>query len=376
MSATFRTALFLSASILLNSCGSSSGDEQDEASSETNRPPEDTLVVVDSIGVLAGDSCYMFGEIVDAFPMSDGGVAVLDGINGRVRVYDGEGEHLLSLGGMGEAPGEFQYPNQLAVLPSGKIVVAEMLLGKISVFDEAGEYETSWAFDEYGVFQFDMQPFDDSTLVFYNFSMHPTGGGLSVRFDLSRYAADTGQPLEDFVDFEGEADPSTDFIPGYICFATDHAGRLYLSRCGAESWTVERMGAQGPVDSIQLFEERQRVALESDTADVPGAYIVGYMYSQSDGTQERMYTNRPEKHPFISRLACGPDGNLWARRGGSGQQVWDVVSPDGDWEGVCRVPAADAMSDPQMEIGPGGVVLFDWDPMDCPVLYILDRAGD
>jgi hypothetical protein len=43
-------------------------------------PVEDTLIAVDSIGALTGDSCYVFGEIADVFPMRNGKIAVLDNI--------------------------------------------------------------------------------------------------------------------------------------------------------------------------------------------------------------------------------------------------------------------------------------------------------
>jgi len=48
-----------------------------------------------------------------------------------IRVFDGQGRHLADLGRRGEAPGEFDFPTDVKVAPSGDLVVCDALNGRI-----------------------------------------------------------------------------------------------------------------------------------------------------------------------------------------------------------------------------------------------------
>ena len=63
-----------------------------------------------SIGVVDGPVEYQFVELSSAARRSDGKVVVVDRGTRTVRLYDGEGSFLKTLGGPGSGPGEFQDP--------------------------------------------------------------------------------------------------------------------------------------------------------------------------------------------------------------------------------------------------------------------------
>jgi DNA-binding beta-propeller fold protein YncE len=58
----------------------------------------------------------------------------------RVLVIDSDGDLKLSFGRQGEAPGEFSYPNGIAVDDSGRIFVADGNNGRMQAFDKDGEF--------------------------------------------------------------------------------------------------------------------------------------------------------------------------------------------------------------------------------------------
>lgn len=78
-----------------------------------------------AIGVMDGDSAYIFGEVVDAEFLSDGSVAILDRQARDLRVFDESGEFRYSVGGPGEGPGEMDFPVALVVPSPGELWVVE-----------------------------------------------------------------------------------------------------------------------------------------------------------------------------------------------------------------------------------------------------------
>jgi hypothetical protein len=82
-------------------------------------------------------------------------------------------------------------------------------------------------------------------------------------------------------------------------------------------------------------------------------------------------TNIPELHPFISDLGVDSEGNIWARRGGVEQDMWDVLSPEGVWLREAVIETFTPESIPKVVMGPGGFIAFELNPEDvCRVLLL------
>lgn len=75
-----------------------------------------------SIGVLEGDSAYLFQRIVDARFTPDGHILVADGGLAIIREYGPDGTFLAQMGGRGDGPGEFQSLRDIEVVPPDTIV--------------------------------------------------------------------------------------------------------------------------------------------------------------------------------------------------------------------------------------------------------------
>lgn len=366
-----RTLLPTVLALLSASCGV----EPEEPAAPAAAVVSDTLTAVDSIGILMGDSDYTFGAIADFAPLAGGGVAVLDRIAERVSIFDGEGMFVRSFGRHGEAPGEFQWPASLCVLPSGNILVLEGASGKVNVFDSTGAFLSSWIIEGMGIYPMEVEAFDDSSFVAYDFSMDMDEDGLSTLFTLWRYHAFTGEVLSRYVTWEAPASASTDFTGAFLLFATDGAGRVYLSRAASDQWMVEVFeAAEAPVDTLLCFPGLARIAVESDSQHVPGVPRISYMYQDSEqGNMASGTTNLPEFFPLVAGLEIGPGGSLWALRGGPDARDWDEISQDGEPVGIHHMALGDTSSVILLEASAsGGIYAFDATSEDYHRLYRLE----
>jgi hypothetical protein len=81
--------------------------------------PTATLEADLSIGSLEGESREVFGDVrgIDADP--DGSIYVLDFQSREIQVFDPDGDHLRTLGGPGDGPGELTAANGLLMDPEG-----------------------------------------------------------------------------------------------------------------------------------------------------------------------------------------------------------------------------------------------------------------
>jgi DNA-binding beta-propeller fold protein YncE len=75
----------------------------------------------------------------------DGDIYVSDGYgNARVHKFSPDGKLLLSWGGPGVAPGEFNLPHNICCDADGWVYVADRESHRVQVFDGKGRYETEW----------------------------------------------------------------------------------------------------------------------------------------------------------------------------------------------------------------------------------------
>lgn len=98
---------------------------------------------VGRIGLQQGSSEYVFARINALMVGSDGSLFVSD--EGRLlRQYDRRGEYVRTVAREGAGPGEIRYVVGLAVLPDGRLAARDLGNGRISVFDEAGNFSAQW----------------------------------------------------------------------------------------------------------------------------------------------------------------------------------------------------------------------------------------
>ncbi len=96
-----------------------------------------------SIGVLEGEEPYMLHWVADATKLPDGRIVVANGGTEEVRMFDGDGQHLTTLGGEGEGPREFMSLVGVGRWQGDSIAAWYAGILGVSIFDYEGVFGRS-----------------------------------------------------------------------------------------------------------------------------------------------------------------------------------------------------------------------------------------
>lgn len=110
-----------------------------------------TLVPELSIGEIEGPEELLFGRIASVAVDDEGRIHVLDGQALNVRVFDSAGEHIETLGGPGEGPGELSTGESVVLLADGRVAVNDQIDFRIQVYDPGGGGSETWSYSAGGV---------------------------------------------------------------------------------------------------------------------------------------------------------------------------------------------------------------------------------
>ena len=127
---------------------------------ENPRPPDASRLgwridpePVVSIGVLEGDEAHLLFQASDAIRLADGRIVIANRGSAELRIFDSNGNHLATRGGLGEGPGEFADLWRVERWP-GDSIVAWYAPGRgagMSVFDADGNYGRTFRLEDVGV---------------------------------------------------------------------------------------------------------------------------------------------------------------------------------------------------------------------------------
>ena len=357
--------------IIFLACG---GEETAAPQEDITEIGIDTLIVTDSIGVLMGDSCYMIGSIIKAEALPGGGVILFDRSTALISTYDENGEFVSSFGGLGEAPGKFNYPGQMTVLGDGRIAVFDWMDREVCFFSSEGKYlgsRPNLGFE----MPFTMTAAGDSCFVLYSCPSRQIEETYKMGYELNIWEGTSEEPratpFTHLFDF-GQED--YDFRPGYLSVTAGSYGKVYLHRMNSEDYLIEVYNLDGqPVDTIRS----ESILLPGDDIEryvnIP---IATFMVQDENGEGQRLSGEFPEYIPQVECLGVDSLGNLWAQRGTSEELLWDVFSPEGE---IIRQVTLTAFPDTtfmHVEVNEHGIVAWDLIPEDYPRLYRLGFASN
>lgn len=114
----------------------------------TTRSTGDAILVFDNSGRYlytfpegaSGDASYIAPGKAMALFAGDGKLYVTDIVDQDIKVYDLSGNLLKRFGRPGAAKGEFLFPNGITADASGTIYISDSNNGRVQVFDENGEF--------------------------------------------------------------------------------------------------------------------------------------------------------------------------------------------------------------------------------------------
>lgn len=90
---------------------------------------------------------YAFSTIRDLALLPSGRLAVADGASQEIRLFDLNGELFGVIGGKGDGPGEFRAIRDVVVLPNGHLLVWDIQRRRVTIFDPDGEVAETYLVD-------------------------------------------------------------------------------------------------------------------------------------------------------------------------------------------------------------------------------------
>lgn len=95
------------------------------------------------IGVQEGEPPYELDRVVGAARLTDGSIIVANGGTGELRLFDGEGRFIRSMGKEGEGPGEFRSLEWIQVIAADTILAIDAAQRRVTAFTPYGDVQ--WA---------------------------------------------------------------------------------------------------------------------------------------------------------------------------------------------------------------------------------------
>ena len=330
--------------------------------------PPDTVLgdLVSVIGELDGPREYLFGDVSSVSIGPGDIVYIADQLGATVRAYDLEGEFLTTIGAEGDGPGEFQFPNDIAFDPVGRMYVRDRY--RVTVFGPHAEgqvrdsvirtfplerptLETARAratgeryySPSYYYFMFVRHRFLYEVMD----SMGTTGDTILVpalpnpeilgRANYLVPSGDYGQPVDGVNMAPFEPRPSWDITSGGSVITTLGA-RYEVVEWGPAGDTVRVIRVETvprAVPPAALRDSTRAFRTRLDSIPVP--------LSEVNGMSETARSGRlPETLPDILALHVAPDGTIWVRRWPSidqtGETVFDVLEASGRPLRTVRLP--------------------------------------
>lgn len=361
-----RLVLLLSCALsALVSCGGPQ-PRSPESQAELRQP---VIVVTDTIGVETGDERLTFGFITGVGMTPGGDVAVLDAQKATLQVFSPGGEELLSMGGFGPGPGEFQFPMAMAVLPDG-YAVSDLMGGKVVFFDENG------------VFLRELTGFFPAPPMSIVASTPGTVAGVSMKVA----AGDDGVPVASMIlgSWGGSSEPSVVFhsIPvrmdgGRLMsrpefdVAPGPDGSVYFAEKSDSLLMVLGFSAEGAV-IFSLSEPFERTP-KSEEELLEESLSVSLGISNGESTLERTRSrDEAQFRSVVNGIGVDSLGRVWLEMGHTGETFFRVYPPDGDSFTTVVPHDPECLSRANCSITPYGAVACEPDPLDWPKVYLLN----
>lgn len=324
-----------------------------------------TISVVDSIGIEMGDSCYVLGAIADAEVSPSGTILLLDRSSCCIREFTPNGIHLANLSRHGNGPGEFIYPFGMALMPDGRIMVADMHKQSIVVLSELGE---------------SVEDLSDWEL-FLPISITALGENLFAGCETKYDMTDTemliiikpslysfSNPAAEYSYFSdtlifsldlSDVPMSADGLTGKTLMASSEDGRVFYSRKSSSEGIVQCWDIEG----TPLFAASSGISPVAKTEqEILDETEYTRMQFAALGLNALPGGFAPEPfHILVENIGIDSAGNLWVQRGTEAQPVFDVFDTTGDHIGTAEFPETGKQW--QFSISPYGSLAWNNDPL-------------
>jgi len=350
-------------------CISCSDNQQSEALSSV---PYDTLQIVDSIGVMYGDSNYIFGTISDVARDQQGEIFVLDRIRNCILVFSPTGEFIHQIGRYGEGPGEFNDPSTLEITGDGSICVVNINNRQWFRFNSEWEYSDAELLDNSSIMQ--MESYGSHEIVGIVNILGMTNAGMSIDRRISMWSDfDPNHEIAVYYQADHIANVPDDifiidlyhYVKYTVLDSTIFVAPNPLNEPILYSYDVDAT----PQDTIIL----PYTAVEKSTSDiaVEKEFIEGSLYSATSGERSIEWEPYPYR-AMIGELGTDSLGRLWVQRAFEDVAVFDIINP-GNLEivGTAIIPDIDDVINWNFHISEYGILGIPKYEYNYPIIYII-----
>lgn len=298
-----------------------------------------------SVGGEDGD--IIFGMVVATEMDEQGNLYALDSQLSCVEVFSPVGEHLRTLSGEGDGPGEVRDPQDMVRLPDGTLGLLRFVPAAVTRITLDGvprssfvlhprEPETGDAGDGFAV-SFGLGC-NGGTLVLAAYRSTPSDVGQSRRLFLSRFDTEGHETVcyresRMELDFNAIRFIEKEFFPPFmLVHAVGPDGRVYVP-AAADRYAVEVFAPDGTLEYVieRPFEPRRRTAREKGRLN---ALVEAWGRQVPYGIRREI----EEYAPAIDDLHVDETGTLWVRHSRSGIDqpdgvlfTYDRFGPQGRW---------------------------------------------
>lgn len=312
---------------------------------------------------LTGD--YGIFLVDDIASSSTGLIAILDGVNATVTVLDSSGV-VASAGGSGSGPGEFQWPQAVAVADDGTVAVSDFMGGFVRILEPGLEsYEDVGGFimsNPGALFVLDQESFAGMRVYF-----RTDDGETLIGHQTALWSVTESEPLLVYTE-EMRTFSFNDFGSSIVApypMTCDGLGRVYTADVSTERYVLNSYSREGELlwSTQRPFSRTEKTPEEIDIEE-------GMVTRRMQQSEHQVDYSADPYHFAVSSLAMGPDGKLWAERPGAGSTFFDVYEPS---TGEYLFSASTDTVYERLEVTPGGI--FAVTSGDSQSLLVLDLAS-
>lgn len=361
--------------IMLSGCGD--GTPAEEPADTTSI---DTIFVApsDTIGILMGDSNYVFGTIGDVLYTADGNIAVLDEAACCVKIFDPSGEFLVQVGREGSGPGEMLYPGGMVLLSDGSFGILDQAGGGFSRFNADGSFDSLQIdFQGQGVPQW-AWGVDDGAFVGASTVTSMQDDALMLSFNVGRWE-DSPDPTVVYFENSFPFNPAdmasilnnTIFS---VAFAAERDGVVYVAPVSSSEYHIDIYDSDGTLLS-SISRDFPRVEKSPEVIADETAMISAILRER--GVPDHMIDYTPDPfHWMIPPQSIGADGmgRIWVQNGTADDPVMDVYSRDGELLAVVRIEGVmnpDILDFVNFKVNPQGLLAYSLQDSDFPRVYVI-----
>jgi len=368
-------AFILSLIFILSGCG-----EETAPSQNTESFTPDTIIVLpsDTIGILLGDTNYIFGTIGDVMFSSEGNIEVLDETACCVKVFDPSGEFILQMGREGSGPGEFLHPGGMVLLSDGATGVLDQPTGGFHRFNADGLFD-SLAIDFQG------QPVpqwawgvDSEAFVGAYVNVDMVDDVLMSSYIVGRWE-DSPEPAVIYYEHSFPFDPQdmTGFLTNTFlstAYAGERDGTVYVASVSSDQYHIDILDAEGTLQS-SISRDMPRIEKTPEELEDETALFRAILLER--GVPEYMIDFQPDPYRWmIAPQGLGADGSerVWVVNAAADQHVIDVYSRDGEHLAIVRI---EGVSDPDelefinFKIQPQGILAYSMQDEEYPKVFVI-----